>query len=389
MTRREFPSKIVLKSLQGDEMNQTEITPNLLAVFRPGKHTATDGREIDFSEADCRQIVETYDPALHEAPFVIGHPSLTAPAYGWAGALSFADGLLYTEPKQVEPMFAEAFNAGRYKKRSVSVFMPDTPGNPTPGKYYLRHVGFLGAVPPAVKGLPDAQFSESTGGTPPAEFALPWETELLTDMLRSIREYVIERDGVERADQMLPAWRIRQIEELARAPDEPQPLAYSEESNVETENDNALAGRLAQLDAREQDLKRREDEQHQAQLAARRAEVTAFAETLATSGKILPRQKQPVIEMILALDSAPVSFADGSATVSRSPEEILREVLETKPAVLNFSEKSDPARTGEPVEFADPQALASAAQTYIAEQAKIGNTVSVTAAVAHVKGGKS
>ncbi|PCO11977.1 hypothetical protein CP989_24500, partial [Enterobacter hormaechei] len=57
-------------------------------------------------------------------------------------------------------------------------------------------------------------------------------------------------------------------------------------------------------------------------------------------------------------------------TISQSPEALLREILSTKPAVVNFSEKTGTA--DDPVDFADASALATAAQNYQAEQAKQG-----------------
>lgn len=86
-----------------------------LAVFAPGTHTAMDGRTITFTPEDCIDLANSYDPSVSEAPFVIGHPSLTAPAYGWAERLEYRDGIVYAAPRQVNPAFAEAFNAGSYK----------------------------------------------------------------------------------------------------------------------------------------------------------------------------------------------------------------------------------------------------------------------------------
>ncbi|MGI1562332.1 peptidase, partial [Klebsiella michiganensis] len=111
-----------------------------LAVFAPGTHTAMDGRTITFTPEDCIDLANSYDPSVSEAPFVIGHPSLTAPAYGWAERLEYRDGIVYAAPRQVNPAFAEAFNAGSYKKRSLSIYQPDSPGNPKPGHFYARHV---------------------------------------------------------------------------------------------------------------------------------------------------------------------------------------------------------------------------------------------------------
>lgn len=370
-----------------------------LPVFAPGTHTAMDGRTMTFTADDCIDLANSYDPMLSEAPFVIGHPKLTAPSYGWAKSFEFRDGLVYAEPHQVNPAFATAFNAGSYKKRSLSIYQPDTPGNPKPGHFYARHVGFLGAVPPGVKGLPDAEFAEfAEGANAPLEFAIPWETELLTDMFRGLRDYLVEKEGAEKADQILPQWRIKSVEEIAaRATDDAQisPLAYAEESNVPNPiNPGAaapgtatdLSAREAELNAREEKIKLQEKQNQDAAAAKRRTDITSFADGLVTTGQLLPRQKNAVVEVLVNLANAPISFADGATTVSKTPEELLRAVLSEKPKLLDFSEKSG-AELGDPLDFADVSAVADAASAYQFEQSKLGRTVSVTDAVNHVKKG--
>ncbi|MEC5319031.1 hypothetical protein VSX61_08785 [Brenneria populi subsp. brevivirga] len=363
-----------------------------LPVFRPGTHTAMDGRTVTLTLDDCLDLASSYDPALAEAPFVIGHPSLTAPAYGWAKRFEVRDGLVYAEPRQVVPAFAEAFNAGQYKKRSLSIYLPNSPGNPKPGHHYARHIGFLGAVPPAVKGLPDVQFSEASGENAPLEFAIPWETELLTDMFRSLRDYLVEKEGAERADQILPQWRLKSIEEAAARTSEPQisQLAYAEETDVSKENPNPnpaadFAAREASLVEREARIQAQEQAQQEAAAKQRRADIVSFADGLAKDGRILPRQKNSVVEVLVNLSAEPISFADGNATVSKTPEILLREILGDKPTLLDFSEKTPPAGDGA-VDFADAESIAAAAQAYQAEQQKLGRAISITAAVHHIKG---
>ncbi|OKP27624.1 hypothetical protein BSQ40_14845 [Serratia fonticola] len=375
---------------------QNSTSAATLPVFAPGTHTAMDGRTITFSAEDCVDLANSYDPALSEAPFVIGHPKLTAPSYGWAKRLEFRDGLVYAEPHQVNPAFAAAFNAGSYKKRSLSIYQPDTPGNPKPGHFYARHVGFLGAVPPGVKGLPDAEFAEfAEGDNAPLEFSIPWETELLTDMFRGLRDYLVEKEGAEKADQILPQWRIKSVEELAaRAAEDAQisPLAYAEESNVSKIDPSAssaavdLAARKADLDAREERIKLKEKQDQEAAATKRRTDITSFADGLVTAGQLLPRQKNTVVELLVSLANEPISFADGSTTVSKTPEELLRSVLSEKPKLLDFAEKSaeDGAAT---LDFADVNAVADKAREYQEAEAQKGRTISMTAAVNHVKGG--
>ncbi|MGL9719744.1 hypothetical protein [Symbiopectobacterium sp.] len=103
-------------------------------------------------------------PALHEAPIVTGHPTTDAPAYGWIKQLSAQGRDLLAEPQQVDPAFSELVTVGRYKKISASFYLPHAPNNPAPGALYLRHVGFLGAQPPAVKGLRAVSFADTEDG---------------------------------------------------------------------------------------------------------------------------------------------------------------------------------------------------------------------------------
>ena len=373
----------------------TQTSTATLAVFAPGTHTAMDGRTMTITTEDCLDMANSYDPALSEAPFVIGHPKLTAPSYGWSRRFEYRDGFLYTEPHQVNPAFAESFNAGSYKKRSLSFYLPNSPGNPKPGHFYPRHVGFLGAVPPGVKGLPDAEFAEfAEGDDAPVSFAIPWETEVLTDLLRGVRDYIVEKDGAERADQLMPQWRLRTLEEIAaNAVDDSRisPLAYAEETNVDLNKKTpvtaeTLAQRETELAEREAKLRKDEDAAKEREAKARREAIVSYADGLVVAGTILPRQKSGVVEVLLSLDSAPLSFADGDTTVSKTPEELLRDVLSEKPAVVDFSEKSR-QEEGAALDFADVSAVATAASDYQVEQAKLGRTVSVTDAVNHVKKG--
>lgn len=366
----------------------------ILPVLIPGTHTAMDGRSITVTANDCVDMASHYDPALCEAPFVLGHPKLTAPAYGWAKRFEMRDGILWAEPKQVNPGFAEAFNSGAIKKRSLAFWLPNSPGNPKPGHYYPRHVGFLGAVQPAVKGLPDVQlahFDEYTGEDAPVEFAMDWfDPDLLPELFSGLRDYLIEKEGVERANVILPDYRLNRLTELMKREFNPDPVMYAEEIDVEKENTTdapaEFAEREAALAERENTLAAREKALRESEEKAHRDNVVAFAEELVNDGRILPRQKNAVVEVLSGLSCEPVAFSDGSNTISETPEALLREILSTKPAVVEFAEKSPAAN--DPVDFADAGALAQAASEYQTEQAAKGNFISVTDAVNYVKGGQ-
>lgn len=190
-----------------------------IEIFRAGTHTDASGRAFSFSEDDVAQIAAGYDPALSEAPLVIGHPRMNAPAYGWVEGLSVGDdAVLLAAPHQVEPAFSEAVNDGRYKKISASFYTPNHPSNPTPGRYYLRHVGFLGASAPAVKGLKPVELADDERDIVTLEFA-DFRTALtnrgLARMFRSLREFFVERFGQDDAERAIPGFSIEGLEEIA------------------------------------------------------------------------------------------------------------------------------------------------------------------------------
>lgn len=118
-------------------------------IFKTGTHTASSGATRSWSEADLDKMVAGYNAADNPAPLVVGHPKTNAPAYGWVEQLKRVGDRLLALPRQVEESFSNMVKEGRFPKRSISVNPDGT----------LRHVGFLGAVPPAVKGLKDVEFA--------------------------------------------------------------------------------------------------------------------------------------------------------------------------------------------------------------------------------------
>lgn len=130
-----------------------------IEIFKAGSHIDNIGNTRKFTLADLQAMAACYDPAKHEAPLTLGHPDYDKPAYGWVkGLQAMPDGRLMMQADQVDPAFAEGVKSGRFKKRSASFYTPNSPNNPAPGNWYLKHVGWLGAMPPAVKGLADASF---------------------------------------------------------------------------------------------------------------------------------------------------------------------------------------------------------------------------------------
>lgn len=70
----------------------------IIEIFRTGRQTASSGEALSFTEADLKASASAYDPTLHEAPIVVGHPRGNSPAYGWIKSISFLPAGTLTHP---------------------------------------------------------------------------------------------------------------------------------------------------------------------------------------------------------------------------------------------------------------------------------------------------
>ncbi len=360
-------------------------TAKPISIFRPGRHIAMSGQALAFSEADLAATAEAYDPELHEAPLTVGHPRHDAPAYGWVSRLQYSEDTLEAEPAQVDPAFAEMVRKGRFKKVSASFYPPSHPANPKPGVYYLRHVGFLGAQAPAVKGLKAVEFADEADGivTIEAAIAVPgsrgtgascpafsekehWGFRAIANLLRNLRDRWIEKEGVEAADQLLPNYLISDIDRAAEeetdaaAPafSEPQP-SQQEEAMPDTRTDNGqttdFAEKETELAAREQALAEREQALAEQAAAAHQREIADFAEQLEAEGRILPRQRPGIKAVLAAVDAdQPLEFGEGDEQYKGTAGAWLREFLQTLPPQVDFAEHSAMEDETATADFAAP-----------------------------------
>lgn len=325
-------------------------TTKHLHIFKPGRQTAMSGVTLEFSESDLEASARAYDPAKHEAPIVIGHPKHDAPAYGWVKSLvAGADGLSAL-PHQVDADFAELVAAGRYKKISASFYLPDAPNNPVPGVYYLRHVGFLGAQPPAVKGLKPAEFADAEDGV--VEFG-DWDDRTNAGLLRSLRDWLIAKFGLEEADKALPAWDVQSLADSAAQPEPSGGLSPAfAETNAEPtheENHAVTPEEKAALEAENAQLKQRlaeADAREKASAAAKRhGDHLAYAEQLMAEGKLAPKHKDAVVAFLDFADGeTALEFGEGDAKQPLAGA--FKSFLGDLPKVVEFGETATKDKAG-------------------------------------------
>lgn len=315
----------------------TATLPPAIEIFRPGRQIDDSGVEHVFSPADIAAMAACYDPAQREAPLCIGHPADNLPAYGWVKGLSVnADGRLAMDTHQVDAQFAELVGQTRYKKRSAAFYPPQHPNNPKPGTWYLRHVAFLGAQPPAVAGLKDIQFADADQGCvcfSEGDFSQPHNThqELSMD----------EKERLAKAEAGAAAAREAQ--------------AAAEKATAEA---NAKLAQFAEQ-----------------QRQARKASYVQFAEAQFAAGKLKKPDADALPAMLEALaDSQVVEFAEGGATKKIAPAEWLKSFIAGAAPVVQFGEfapGSSGAQQGQGSAKGKSDAEIDAAAKAYAEQHKV------------------
>lgn len=337
-------------------------------IFKPGRHVSMAGEAIEFSQADIEATARAYNPKLHEAPFVIGHPKTDDPAHGWARSLLANERGLFATPRDVAPAFAESVNKREFAKVSSKFYRPTDPNNPVPGVWYLRHVGFLGAIPPAVKGLDDPAFAEDDGCVCFQE-AIPLPMGSMAGAFRRLRDWLIGKFGQDEAERAMPSWFVEDMEAASHRGNDINP-GFSEEATTPTDSpapeDTAVtpfdAARLAQENA---DLKARLDAATAAQAKAAADAIqkdnTAFAEGLAKEARI-PADRAPLVAAALTAlqtqakgaDDQPVQFGEGDET--KPMHAALADFLKALPPQVEFGEVATQARAAgdaDAVEYAE------------------------------------
>ena len=324
----------------------------LIKMFKPGKHVAADGKVYEFTEADLRATAAAYDPVLHAAPLVIGHPKLEDVKYGQIQRLEFTDGFLQGEPANVDPDFKVEVNSGKRDRCSTSFYSPDSPSNPVPGVLYPRHLGFLGAAPPGCKGLGAVSFAEGEEGV--IDFG-DWNDRTIAGMFRGLKNLLIEKFGQESADKALGEWDLQTVTEDALTPDTtPGTCSCCGNPCADcTCNDNptdfgeptqggAMKLTEAQLAEKETNLKKREAALLLQENSGKRAGILAFAEGLVQEGKLLPVNKSAVVAILEFAEGITsgdtIEFGEGDAKKTLAPAAILKQVLSSYPKLIEFGE---------------------------------------------------
>jgi len=336
-------------------------------ISKPGKVKSVEGVELEITPAILSEVQQTYDPANFEAQLVIGHPSMDAPSFGGIRSLSLADDGLEAAVNPTDDA-KELVDKRHFKTVSSSFYTPTAPNNPTPGKWHLRHVGLLGAVPPAVKGLRALSFAEAEEGVVTFGDLPGYAGSTIARLFGNIRDWFIAKEGTEVADRVLSAWELDSLRSISqRADEEVDPddatqisggtpaLSFAEPGKAATSSQPAnplekphmktAAEIQAELDAANAKLAQKDTELQALQQAdakraadARHSTHVSFADGLVAQAKLPADFKDVIVATLdhLTLPSGVVSFGEGDA--AKPLAVVLQEKLTAMPAHVSFGE---------------------------------------------------
>ena len=359
------------------------------------------GEELDQIVTNTKKLIDKN--VFNGAPMVIGHPKTDAPAYGWIQDLKREGNVLSVKGGNLHDEFAEGVEKGLWPNRSIRI------GKGADG-FYLKHIGFLGAVPPAIEGM-DAIYNAATDDECFDYASDSYTPNSLSRMMHRLREFIINKFDVETADTVFPDYEIESMSEHAnqlRDEDKDTPTSYSQQEPTKTGDEPMTQFSQEQLDdAVEKAVEKakedagaefsQKEKDHETELTAERNKRLSveFSKKITgwiDGGKVLPSQTEGMSEFMMQLsdaDEANFEFSAGEKgkeeKIKVSPLKWFSDHMKSMGKQIDFKESDAGNSDGvDGVDGDDAQAIANAAIEFQKEQSDKGITVSVSQAVAHV-----
>jgi len=322
---------------------------NWMPILKTGTFTAKNGKKVTFDEAALDKVVAATD-LTKEPQFVVEHPSYDKLGFGTIEKLQRVGNYLFALPKKVEDKFKDAVNSGELPGRSVSL---------DENTFALSSIGFLPKeIAPAVDGLGIYAFSALTPALSQRErentILLPinfegtqshfaeieadkiefsmevsrWPFQNIKTMFRNMKNHLIEKEGKDKADQILSEYDIEETgnpPSIFNSPNADQNISqtiFSQNTNedkmkidlskfdfskIDPQLKAALFALQGENEALTTDLTKTKTELQTAsntisasQLAADRKEVLEFCTSDEMKVKILPADLEKTVQFLIA-----------------------------------------------------------------------------------------
>ncbi|NUZ10164.1 hypothetical protein HUZ36_05165 [Pseudoalteromonas sp. McH1-7] len=366
---------------------------NWFEIFRAGEHTDSNGKTAEFSQTDLQSVVSNFKK--RSSPLVVGHPKTDDPAWGWAEELKIEGDTLYAKAEEVDADFAEAVEKARYPNRSVRLRKTDN-------GYELGHIGFLGGKPPAIDGMQWLFSKDEDGEAVVLEFAASDRIEQvaldgaqgLVRLVTNLKTFITDRFGAEEASKVFADWEAEHIQQqvtLAEHERHQESIAnpqsefaapQQEETEVSdkkpTEKEQALQAKLDAANKQNAEL----------QFNQRKSAAQKFIDNTLNGGKA-PRitNTEGLAEFMAHLEQdaeQTFEFAAADGDKTSKPVDWFKGFLQALPEQKGLTKDFSKDDKEEPGDLTAEQ-LATKAVEFQKSEADKGRTISISAAMDHIK----
>jgi len=309
---------IIYRDFEAEPKKPPQVKWPQVVVCRTGEWVTSDGSELKITKKMLGEIAKNYDPALDEAPVIaneMGEPHFEqGEAKGWVKELKVLGEYLIATVKDVAEAFKEKIKSGAWKKRSIRIHYDDDKySNPQ-----LRHVAFLGAVHPAVMGMPDVEFATQ----------LSCGADARTD--RDVYFEIDNRNNVTPITLTIAAKPEKEKETTSQGQTGDGNMADMSEDLKELTKEKAdLEEKVKALEAEKSTASQRadlaekavKDSEHQ----RKRTELEAYLEEQIREGRLLPKVKddKEIISMMEALSESPDHLKAFKSFVGIIPKKVV------------------------------------------------------------------
>ncbi len=297
---------------------------HMVPIFKTGRHTSRGGATRSYNESDLDRFASTYNGQAsserHDAPAVIGHPKLDAPAFGLFSKLKRNGSILYGSLRDASPEFIDTVKAGHYRKVSAKF---DSNG-------LLKHVGWLGAQAPAVKGLPEFSFSEEDldGDCYDIDLTFSEPDDDLDEMSNKNEPKTAASATATTPKESAPNHKA------------PKETTTATPATVETP-ETVTATEFAEFQKKQEaENKRLTDELAAERQKTRELEFSEYLGGDDLKGRVTPAMKPGLTRIMhsLADSSDEYEFSEGDKEIKQSPLDALKAVIEKLPVSVEFGE---------------------------------------------------
>lgn len=386
-------------------------------IFTTGVHTDSKGRKKNWTRTDLEKIKENFEKVNPDVPICCGHPQSNSPAYGWWDSLKIVDDAvknisrLFVSYKDVQPEFEEAVKKGLFKTRSLSLTEDLVP----------RHIAFLGAQAPAIKGMEQfcfeaetendiiIDFSEENNETPDynTDKGGRWSNRGVPPFVNkaNVNNNTESEQSEPNGEEGASSPSDKEIHDAGNPSRQTIQPHVKKGNSVESskkiggstnmppavptnkkEGEQMTVELEKQLAAKDEELAAMRKELEETRQDALKKEFEEFCDNAITEGHILPSQRNAALDILFACSDTAINFSDGS---SKGAIEVFKDFVKSL-SQMDFQEIGDPEKveSKKSIDFSDATEVKENIQAIQKEYAEKGVELNPVQALSKLKVGK-